>query len=157
MRIGFSRDIHRLVSNRELILGGVNIPYSKGLLGHSDADVIYHVVAEAIYGALNKGDLGTNFSDKDEKNKDLDSALIVTDAVTKMKNDNFEVANIDILVVLEEPKLSPYLPKMQENIAKLLETSISNVSLKTSTNEGIDEVGNKNAIIAYAIVLLKSN
>ncbi|MGI6644848.1 MAG: 2-C-methyl-D-erythritol 2,4-cyclodiphosphate synthase [Bacilli bacterium] len=157
MRIGFSRDIHRLVSDRELILGGVNIPYSKGLLGHSDADVIYHVVAEAIYGALNKGDLGTNFSDKDAKNKDLDSALIVKDAVTKMKNVNFEVANIDILVVLEEPKLSPYLPKMQENIAKLIETSISNVSIKASTNEGIDEVGNKNAIIAYAIVLLKSN
>lgn len=155
MRIGFSRDVHRFTKDRPLILGGIIIPYSMGLLGHSDGDVVLHSVAEAIYGALALGDLGSHFSDRDPKNKGMNSEIIVIDAVKKMEERNFEINNVDILVVCEKPRLADHVLKIRTNIARLLKTDVENVSFKASTNEGLDEVGKNKAIISYTSVLLK--
>lgn len=154
--IGSSQDLHVLVRGRPLILGGVNIPYELGLLGHSDADVIYHVVSESILGALALGDLGMHFSDRDPKNKDLDSATIVSYAVRLMKTAGYEVNNIDISVSVEEPKLAKYILEMRTNIANLLEINVQYVSVKATTNEKQDSVGRGESIEARATVLLRS-
>lgn len=155
MRIGISKDIHRLVKGRPLILGGVKIDHDLGLLGHSDADVVLHAVSEAIYGALALGDLGTHFSDKDPSNKNLNSKVIVKHAVKQMSELNYEVSNLDVQIVCESPKLAPYILKMRENIAKLIFTKIENISIKATTNEGLGPVGQNEAIEAVACVLLK--
>ncbi len=155
MRIGISKDIHRLVKGRPLILGGVKIDHDLGLLGHSDADVVFHAVSEAIYGALALGDLGTHFSDKDPSNKNLNSEVIVKHVVKQMNELNYEVSNLDVQIVCESPKLAPYILKMRENIAKLLFTKIENISIKATTNEGLGPIGQNEAIEAVACVLLK--
>lgn len=154
-RIGKSFDVHRLVENRKLILGGVYIPYEKGLLGHSDADVLYHSVAESILGALALGDLGKLFPDNDPKYKDLDSSIIVKEAVRLMKEKNYLISNIDSMVYCEKPKLANYILDMRKNIADLLETDLSNVSVKATTYEKLGEIGEGLAIASESIVLLK--
>ncbi|HPS19298.1 MAG TPA: 2-C-methyl-D-erythritol 2,4-cyclodiphosphate synthase [Bacilli bacterium] len=155
MKIGFASDIHQLVSNRKLILAGVVIPAPFGELAHSDGDVIYHAVAEAILGALALGDLGDHFPDADAKNKDMDSSLIVSHAVKLMNGLNYRVGNVDVSIHLEEPKLKSYKLSMRENLARLLNVDISCVSIKVGTNEKMDAVGQKKAIQADAIVLLE--
>ena len=154
-RIGFSKDIHRLVSNRKLILAGVIVPFDKGELAHSDGDVVYHAIAESILGALALGDLGKHFPDNSETTKDMDSALIVKQVVLMMKEKGFRVNNIDVFVSLEKPKLKDYIMQMRSNIASLLEVELDYVSLKAGTNEGCGEVGNGEAVEASSIVLLK--
>lgn len=155
-RIGFSKDIHRLVENRKLIICGEIIPFEKGELAHSDGDVVYHAVAESILGALALGDLGKHFPDNSEKTKDMDSALIVKEVVLMMKKEGFAVSNIDVFISLEKPKLKDYINKMRNNLANLLEVELNQVSLKAGTNEGCGEVGQGLAIEATSIVLLEN-
>lgn len=154
-RIGQAQDIHRLVENRKLILAGVEIPFHLGLLGHSDADVVYHAVAESLIGALALGDLGTHFPDTDLKYKDIDSSLIVKHVYELMDERGYEINNIDVSIIAQAPKLAPYISQMRMNIATLLHTNIENVSIKAGTNEKIDEVGRGLAIVATSVVLLR--
>ena len=153
-RVGFSKDIHRLVENRKLIIGGVVVPFDKGELAHSDGDVLYHALAESILGALALGDLGKHFPDTSKDTKDMDSSLIVSGVVKMMKEKGYEANNVDIFVSLEKPKLKDYIEAMRNNVAKLLEVDISNVSIKAGTNEGMGPVGEGLAIEASSIVML---
>ena len=154
-RVGFSKDIHRLVPNRKLILAGVVVPFDKGELAHSDGDVVYHAVAESIYGALALGDLGKKFPDDSNETLNMDSSLIVKSAVFNMVFNGYEVNNIDIFISLEKPKLKDYIDQMRRNLATLLKVELSQVSVKAGTNEGCGEVGRGEAIEATAVVLLK--
>ena len=154
-RVGFSKDIHRLVENRKLIIAGVVIPFCKGELAHSDGDVLYHAVAESILGALALGDLGKHFPDTSSETKDMNSELIVTHVVKMMNELEYEVGNIDVFISLEKPKLKDYIEPMRENLARVLNTNIGNVSIKAGTNEGCGEVGRGEAIEATSMVLLK--
>ena len=155
MRIGFASDIHRLVEGRKLILAGVVVPFELGELAHSDGDVVYHALAESILGALAFGDLGTHFPDSDDKYKDIDSSILVKEVVSLMKKEGYIIGNIDISITLEKPKLKNYISEMRNNIARLLETDVKNVSVKAGTNEKLDEIGKGLAVKAESIVLLK--
>ena len=155
MRIGFASDIHRLVEGRKLILAGVVVPFALGELAHSDGDVVYHAVGESILGALALGDLGTHFPDNDNQYKDIDSSILIRRIVSMMKERNYVINNIDISITLEKPKIKNYIEAMRENLAKLLETNIENVSIKAGTNEGVGPLGQSEAVKAEAIVLLK--
>ena len=154
-RIGYATDIHRLVEGRKLFLCGVNIPHSKGLLGHSDADVAIHAIAESILGALALGDLGKHFPDTDEKYKDYDSCLILKAVVEMMESKGYEINNIDVTIIAEKPKLAPYISEMRAMIATLLKASVDCVSIKACTNEGIGEIGKNEAIESHCICLLR--
>lgn len=154
-RIGFSKDIHRLVENRKLIIAGVDIPYHLGELAHSDGDVLYHALAESILGALALGDLGKHFPDTSSKTLNMDSSLIVKEVVKMMKDKGYQVNNVDIFVSLEKPKLKDYIEPMRKNVAALLEVSVSQVSIKAGTNEGCGEVGKGEAIEATSMIMLK--
>ena len=154
-RIGFSKDIHKLVENRKLIIGGVVIPFEKGELAHSDGDVLYHALAESILGALALGDLGKHFPDTSNETLDMDSSLIVSKVVSMMLDKGYEVNNVDIFVSLEKPKLKDYISLIRENVAKLLKVDIDQVSIKAGTNEKLGPVGLGEAIEASSIVLLR--
>lgn len=154
-RVGFSKDIHQLVENRKLLIGGVHIPFDKGELAHSDGDVLFHALAEAILGALALGDLGKHFPDNSDATKDMDSGLILKQVFEMMKSKGYEINNVDIFVSLEKPKLKDYISQMRENVVSILETDINNVSIKAGTNEGLGPVGEGKAIEASAIVMLR--
>lgn len=156
MRIGYSRDTHVLIENRDLFLGGIKIPFEKGLLGHSDADVLLHAIGEAILGALALGDLGTHFPDNDTKYKGIDSKILLKEIVKMMKEKGYKIANVDTMLILELPKMKPYILSIRESIASLLETSVDNVSVKATTNEKMGYLGENLAIEANAVVLLES-
>jgi 2-C-methyl-D-erythritol 2,4-cyclodiphosphate synthase len=155
MRIGIGNDIHRLIENRPLILGGVEIASEKGAVGHSDADALLHAITDAILGALALDDIGSHFSDKDERWKNADSSVFLSEAVRLMKKKDFRVMNLDSTVSLEKPKLRPYIYKMRENIAAILEIEIDCVSVKAKTGEKVDAVGEERAVNAEAVVLLE--
>ena len=154
-RIGHGEDIHALVEGRKLILGGVTIPFEKGLLGHSDADVVYHALSDALLGATAGGDIGQLFPTNDPLYDNLDSSIIVKECYRLVKAKGYKISNVDISIAAEKPHLMKFLGEMRENIAKLLETSIENVSLKAMTNEGFDAVGEGKAIRATAIALIE--
>ena len=154
-RIGQSTDIHKLVRNRKLIIGGVNIPSDLGLLGHSDADVLLHAISEAILGALGLNDLGCLFPDSDIKNKDISSITILEKVYEIMDEKGYLINNIDSLVIIEKPKLRDYIDQMRNNIASVLKTSIESVNVKATCGEGLGFVGNKEGAVAQAVVLLK--
>ena len=156
-RIGFAKDIHRLVEGRKLILGGVAIPFEKGELAHSDGDVLYHAIAEAILGALALGDLGKHFPDSSDETLNMDSALIVAKVVSFMKEHGYAVNNVDLFISLEKPKLKDYISLIRENVARLLGVTLEQVSIKAGTNEKVGPVGEGLAIEAYSTVLLKKN
>ena len=153
-KIGQSTDIHRLVEGRDLIIGGVKIPHDKGLLGHSDADVLLHAIAEAILGALGLNDLGHMFPDTDNKYKDISSVILLGQVYKVMDEKGYKINNLDSLVIIEKPKLSPYIQQMKENISKALNTSIENVNVKATCAETLGFIGNKQGAVAQAIVLL---
>lgn len=155
-RIGFGNDIHRLVEGKPLILGGVTIESDKGAEGHSDADALLHAVTDAVLGALALGDIGLHFSDKDERWRDADSVVFLRYTVGLMKEKGFRVVNVDSTISLEKPKLRPHIDAMRENLAKILETEATCVSVKAKTGEGFDAVGENRAVKAEAIVLLES-
>jgi len=156
-RIGFGNDIHQLVSGKPLILGGVEISADKGALGHSDADALLHATTDAILGALALGDIGSHFSDKDVRWKDADSFVFLKHTVELMKEKGFRVVNVDSTISLEKPKLRPFIDKMRENLARILEIKIDCVSVKAKTGEGLGEVGKEKAIKAEAVVLLDNS
>lgn len=153
-RIGFSEDIHPVDKNRDLVLAGIKIPAEFGLFGHSDADVICHAVAESILGALALGDLGSHFPDNDEKYKGISSLILLDKVVEMMENEGYQINNIDIQVALKAPKLSPYILKMRESIAKHLKTDLKNVSIKAMSFNKIGPIGNLEAIKSQSIVML---
>ena len=154
MRIGIGTDVHRLVVGRKLIIAGVEIPSPVGELAHSDGDVLYHALSDAILGALALGDIGIYFPDTLSETENMDSSDIVRFVYDKMEERNYEIGNVDITITLEQPKLKNYRQQMRENVAKLLNTSIDNISIKAGTNEGLDDVGHGLAIRVDAIVLL---
>lgn len=154
-RIGFAKDIHRLEKNgRPFILGGVHILHELGPVSHSDGDCLYHAITESLLGALALGDLGHHFPDDDLNYKDIDSSVLVKKAVELIKQKGYKVQNVDSSIVLERPKLKNFIPMMQENIARLLEIDIDQVSVKAGTNEQIGELGKGLAVEASSIVLL---
>jgi 2-C-methyl-D-erythritol 2,4-cyclodiphosphate synthase len=153
LKIGFGYDAHRLVKGRDLILGGVKIPYKKGLSGYSDADVLSHSIGNAILGALTLGDLGKHFPSTDKRYKDISSLELLSLIRRKIKN--AEILHIDSMIVAEEPKMAEYIGKMRNNIADSLSVSRENVSIKATTTEGMGFTGRKEGIAAYAVVLIK--
>lgn len=155
MRIGFGYDVHKLVKGRKLILGGVKIPHSKGLLGHSDADVLLHSLCDAILGAAGLKDIGHYFSNKESRWKNISSLVLLEECLKLITKKRLKVGNVDITVILEEPKISPYIDQMKKNIAKTLNIKISQIAIKSTTSEGLGFVGKKIGCTAYSICLLK--
>ena len=153
-RLGFGYDVHRLVENRPLILGGVRIPHIRGLLGHSDADVLVHAVIDAILGALAKGDIGQHFPDQDPAYRHINSLLLLRKVMEWVKEDGFLVNNLDSTIVAEEPKLAPYIGEMRENLTLALETTASQVNIKATTSEGLGFCGRQEGLAAYAVISL---
>lgn len=156
-RIGLGYDIHTLVSGRDLIIGGVKISHEKGLMGHSDADVLIHAIIDALLGALALSDIGTLFPDTDKKFKDADSTLLLAKVYEKVKERGYNIVNIDSNIIAQEPKMMPYILKMRETLDRILNIGQQNISIKAKTNEKMDAVGQKLAIEAQAVVLLKNN
>ena len=154
MRIGFGYDIHRLVKNRPLILGGVEVPACKGLLGHSDADVLLHAVIDAVLGAADLGDIGQLFPDSDKRYQDISSVILSKKTIELITSKGFLIINIDATIILEKPKLNALKEKMAQNIAKILGISKDRINLKAKTNEGLDAVGKGQAIAAYVVAAL---
>lgn len=154
-RIGFGNDIHRLEAGDALILGGVQIESDVSAIGHSDADALLHAVTDAIFGALALGDIGSHFSDKDERWKNADSIVFFNEAVRLMKEKRFRVINLDSIISLEKPKLRPHIEQMRENLARNLEIDLTCVSVKAKTGEMVDAVGTRQAIKAEAVILLE--
>lgn len=155
MRIGNGYDVHKLTEDRKLILGGVEIPYEKGLLGHSDADVLVHAIMDALLGALAKGDIGKLFPDTSADFKDISSILLLKKVNQVLKEENYGIINIDSIVVAQAPKLAPYIQTMRENIADALETSVDNISVKATTTEKLGFEGRGEGISSYAVCLLE--
>lgn len=154
MRIGQGYDLHKLVEGRALTLGGVQIPYELGLLGHSDADVLAHAIIDSIFGAIADGDIGQHFPDNSPKYKGADSLKLLQEAGNILEGKGYRILNIDSTVVAQKPKLAPFVNKMRENIANALKLDVSNVSVKAKTNEGMDSTGECKAIQAYAVILV---
>ena len=156
-RIGLGYDIHRLVEGRELIIGGVRITHEKGLLGHSDADVLVHAIIDALLGALALDDIGTLFPDTDPKYKDADSILLLKHVLNKVAEEGYKINNIDSNIIAQSPKMMPYIPKMKEVLSEVTGISHNDISIKAKTKEKLDAVGESRAIEANAVVLLTSN
>ena len=155
MRIGHGYDVHRLVEGRNLILGGVEIAHEKGLLGHSDADVLAHAISDALLGAMAKGDIGHLFPDNDPAYEGADSLWLMSQIVPIIKSEGYKISNIDSTVIAQAPKLAPHIDKMRENIANTLGISKNDVSIKATTEEGLGFSGEKLGIAAHAVCLLE--
>lgn len=155
MRVGYGYDAHRLVADRPLVLGGVTIPHEKGLAGHSDADVLLHAIADALLGAAALGDLGAHFPDTDEEWAGADSQVLLRRVVEAVRAEDYAPNNVDGTVVLERPKLRPYVPDMRQNVADCLDLSPDRVSVKATTNEGMGDVGAANGAVAHAVCTLR--
>ena len=156
MRIGHGYDVHRLVNDRDCIIGGVKIPHTHGLLGHSDADVLLHAIMDAVLGAMSCGDIGQLFPDSDETYKNADSLILCSKVNEIMKQNRYKIGNIDATVVAQKPKMAPYIQQMRENIAKVFETDICNVNVKATTEEKLGFTGQELGIAAHAVCLLEN-
>jgi 2-C-methyl-D-erythritol 2,4-cyclodiphosphate synthase len=154
-KVGIGYDIHRLVDDRKLIIGGIEIPYVKGLLGHSDADVLTHAICDAVLGAIGEGDIGEIFPDTDPKYENISSLELLKEVAQLAKIRNYRISNIDTVVIAEQPKLTPFKKLIQEKIASVLGVGIDCVNIKAKTNEGLGELGKKEAIASYAVVMLE--
>jgi 2-C-methyl-D-erythritol 2,4-cyclodiphosphate synthase len=155
MRFGFGYDVHRLVRERKLILGGVEIPFEKGSLGHSDGDVLLHAIANALLGAAALGDIGRHFPDTDPKFKGISSLVILNHVADLLRQQHFSIENIDSTVVLQEPKIAPYTDRMQSVIASTLDLNPSQVSVKATTHEGLGFIGAGDGVAAYAVASIQ--
>ena len=156
MRIGHGYDVHRLVEGRKLILGGVDIPFEKGLLGHSDADVLTHAVMDALLGAAALGDIGKLFPDSDPRYAGADSLQLATEVALCIRDAGYEIGNIDVTVLAQRPKLSPHIPLMREKLAAALRIPVSAIGVKATTEEGLGFTGTGEGIAAHAVCLLQS-
>ena len=156
MRIGHGYDAHRLVEGRPLILGGVTISYSKGLDGHSDADVVIHALCDALFGAMGLGDIGVHFPNTEMKLKDINSRVLLKQTFNLMKDNNYTLGNIDISILAQEPKMADYISAMKENLANDLNSKVSLINIKATTTEGMGFIGRGEGIAAHAVALLFS-
>ena len=154
IRVGYGYDTHRLVPDRKLILGGVEIPHHLGLLGHSDADVLLHSICDALLGAANLRDIGYHFSDTDPQFKGIDSQLLLRECYRLVKEKGYVLGNLDATIIAEKPKINPHIPTMQATIAQILETETENISIKATTNESRDAPGREESMIAQVVVLI---
>ncbi len=155
MRIGTGYDVHRLTKGRDLIIGGVKIPYEKGLLGHSDADVLLHAISDALLGAAALGDIGKHFPDTDERYKGADSLMLLSEVGNLIKKEGYAPVNIDATIIAQAPKMRPHIEKMRENIAQALEMEVSEINVKATTEEGLGFTGAGEGIAAQAVCLLR--
>ncbi|RLB09990.1 MAG: 2-C-methyl-D-erythritol 2,4-cyclodiphosphate synthase [Deltaproteobacteria bacterium] len=155
MRLGIGYDVHAFSEKRDLILGGVKIPYHLGLRGHSDADVLLHAICDAILGALSKGDIGKHFPDTDNRYKGISSTKLLSSVVKLMRDEGYTVSNLDCIIIAQEPKLSPYMSEMISNISRTLKIPPGDVNVKATTTEFLGFEGKREGIAAYAVVLLK--
>ena len=153
-RIGQGFDLHKLVEGRKLIIGGVEIEHSKGLLGHSDADVLIHSIIDALFGALALGDIGTHFPDNDPQYKNIDSAVLLKEAIKLVKEKGYKINNLDNTILAQEPKMKPHIPLMRKRLAELLEIEENQISIKAKTMEEQDSIGERKAIATQSVVLL---
>lgn len=156
MRVGMGYDVHRLVEDRDLIMGGVTIPYEKGLLGHSDADVLLHAISDALLGAAALGDIGKHFPDSDPAYKGISSMILLEKVGALLEEKGFLIENIDATIIAQAPKMRPYIDNMRENIAKALDVEISQINVKATTEEGLGFTGTGEGISAQAICMLTS-
>ena len=157
IRIGHGYDVHKLVEGRKLILGGVEIPHKTGLLGHSDADVLLHAIADSLLGAASLGDIGKHFPDTDERFKGANSMDLLAQCVLKLKEKGFSVVNVDATVIAQKPKLSPFIEQMRFNISKTLNLEIDCVNVKATTEEKLGFTGNEEGIAAHCVALILKN
>ncbi|WP_312907626.1 2-C-methyl-D-erythritol 2,4-cyclodiphosphate synthase [Tissierella praeacuta] len=155
MRIGFGYDVHQLVEERKLVIGGVEIPFEKGLLGHSDADVLIHAIMDSILGALALGDIGKHFPDTDNKYKDISSVYLLSQVFKLMNDKGYNIGNIDATIVAQKPKLAPYIECMKIKLGETLHTSIDNINIKATTTEWLGFEGREEGISAYSVCLLQ--
>jgi len=155
IRIGHGYDVHKLVKERKLILGGVEIPYEYGLLGHSDADVLLHAVMDAVFGALGKGDIGKHFPDTDEKYRGISSLELLRECAAETKALGYRLSNADVTVIAQRPKLSPFIPDMVKNISRVFDTKESDVNIKATTEEGLGFTGSGEGIAAHCVVIME--
>jgi len=153
-RIGFGYDVHQLVSGRDFWLGGIKIPFDKGGLGHSDADVLVHVICDALLGAANMGDIGKHFPDSSEEFKDIDSKILLKNVMKLIRKNNFEIVNIDSTVCLQLPKLAPFIDTMKLELSNCMGIDVNDISIKATTTERLGFVGKEKGISAYATVLI---
>ena len=154
-RIGHGYDVHKLEKGNKFIIGGIEIKHSKGAVGHSDADVVIHVICDALLGAMSLGDIGSHFPDTDIKFKGIDSKILLGNVVEIMKEKKFEVVNIDVTVMLEKPKLRDYIDTMRKTISSILGSDISSISVKATTTEGLGFVGREEGVAAHCVCLIK--
>lgn len=154
IRIGYGYDVHQFQEGRKLILGGVEVPYSKGLLGHSDADVLLHAITDALLGAVALGDIGTHFPDTDNSYKNADSRVLLRSSYELVREKGYELGNLDATIITEQPKLRPYIDLMRKSIAKELNGSIDDISIKATTSERMGFAGREEGVIAQCTVLL---
>lgn len=154
MRIGHGYDVHKLVDGRKLIIGGEEIPFEKGLLGHSDADVLLHAISDALLGAASLGDIGLLFPDTDEKFKNANSLILLKQVCEHLKNNGFEIVNIDATVICQRPKLRAYIDKMRKNISNECNIAFDKISIKATTEEGLGFTGSGEGISAHAVCLI---
>lgn len=157
IKVGLGYDIHRLVENHPFWLGGILVPHSHGAFGHSDADVVLHVICDALLGAANLRNIGYHFSDKDPKWKGANSAMFLEKVLEMITEKGFSIGNIDVTIVLQEPKLNPYIPEMKEKIANILKIDIEDISIKATTSEHIGFVGRGEGVAAHCVTLLEKN
>ena len=156
MRIGQSIDIHQLVEGRKLILGGVEIPYEKGLKGHSDADVLLHAIIESIIGALGEGDIGKHFPDTDDRYKGISSMILLEETYKLMNDKGYKIGNVDAIIMTEQPKMAPHIPTMRNNIAKALHCDVTQINVKATRGEKLGFVGRGEGIVSQAVCLLEN-
>ncbi len=154
MRIGIGYDVHRLVEGRDLIIGGINIPHSKGLLGHSDADVLTHAIMDALLGAASLGDLGTHFPDAAAEYKDSDSLMLLERVKEMLSEKSLKIINIDAVIIAQEPKMKPHIPMMREKLSQVLSLPLEDINIKATTEEGLGFTGTKEGISSQAVVLI---
>ena len=153
-RVGHGYDVHKLVEDRKLIIGGVEIPHSKGLLGHSDADVLAHAICDALLGAAALGDIGKHFPDNDDRYKDVDSLVLLEKVCELIRNKGYEITNVDSTILAQAPKLRPYIDEMRSKLAKAMKLDIDELSVKATTEERLGFTGREEGIAAHAVVLL---
>ncbi|MBN1546525.1 MAG: 2-C-methyl-D-erythritol 2,4-cyclodiphosphate synthase [Syntrophaceae bacterium] len=157
MKIGFGYDSHRFTENRPFVLGGVTIPHKKGLAGHSDADALVHAICDALLGALGEADMGCQFPDTDLSYKDISSLILLEKVVRVMRQKHYEISNIDTSVILEKPKLRPYISDMISKLAAVMQIEEEKINIKAKTNEGMGFVGKQEGLAAFAVVILEEH
>ncbi|MFR9166285.1 MAG: 2-C-methyl-D-erythritol 2,4-cyclodiphosphate synthase [Dysgonomonas sp.] len=155
IRVGFGYDVHRLVENRKLFLGGIEIDHDKGLLGHSDADVLLHAICDALLGAANLRDIGYHFPDTSDKFENIDSKILLQKTFEILTKEKYRIGNIDATICAEKPKINPFIPDMQNVISRILQIDENDISIKATTSEKMGFVGREDGIAAYAVVLIE--